>query len=76
MTEEYERLIRDSAHGRATLLDEYGATNEGEFFAVATETFFDRPVELARRHRRLYDLLCDYYRQDPARRVNQNQPDA
>lgn len=69
MTEEYERLIRDSATGRATLIDEYGATNEGEFFAVATETFFDRPVDLAHRHPRLYDLLHNYYRQDPATRV-------
>jgi Mlc titration factor MtfA (ptsG expression regulator) len=70
MSDEYERLIRDSAVGRATLLDEYGATNEAEFFAVATETFFDRPTDLARRHPRLYELLRDYYRQDPARRVN------
>jgi Mlc titration factor MtfA (ptsG expression regulator) len=69
MTQEYERLRRDSATGRATLIDDYGTTNEAEFFAVATETFFDRPRELARLHPRLYELLRDYYRQDPASRV-------
>jgi Mlc titration factor MtfA (ptsG expression regulator) len=68
MTQEYEALKRASAQGRATLLDDYGATNEGEFFAVATECFFDRPVEMARVHPRLYELLRDYFRQDPARR--------
>ena len=46
MTDEYERLRAASDEGRATLLDEYGATNPGEFFAVATEFFFERSVEL------------------------------
>ena len=35
MTAEYNGLVEASVHGRATLLDQYGATNEGEFFAVA-----------------------------------------
>jgi Mlc titration factor MtfA (ptsG expression regulator) len=68
MTREYQRLVNESERGRATLLDEYGATDEGEFFAVATECFFDQPVALRRRHPALYDLLRDYYRQDPAAR--------
>jgi hypothetical protein len=54
--------------GRWTLLDEDAALDEGEFFAVATEYFFGRPVELAEQHPQLYDLLRVYYRQDPARR--------
>jgi Mlc titration factor MtfA (ptsG expression regulator) len=49
-------------------LDQYGTTNEGEFFAVATECFFERPVPLAQRHKRLYEILRDYYHQDPAAR--------
>jgi Mlc titration factor MtfA (ptsG expression regulator) len=69
MTAEYRQLVDASLHGRATLLDRYGATNEAEFFAVATECFFERPVPLAQRHPQLYDLLRDYYRQDPAARV-------
>ncbi|HZT81944.1 MAG TPA: M90 family metallopeptidase [Gemmataceae bacterium] len=69
MTREYTRLLDASGHHRATLLDQYGATNEAEFFAVATECFFDRPAEMAHRHPELYALLRDYYRQDPARRL-------
>jgi Mlc titration factor MtfA (ptsG expression regulator) len=68
MTTEFNRLIHASAHGRATLLDDYGATDEAEFFAVASECFFDQPVEMARRHPELYALLRDYYKQDPASR--------
>lgn len=68
MSREYAALKAASAQGRATLLDDYGAKNEAEFFAVATECFFDRPVELARFHPRLYELLRDYFHQDPAGR--------
>jgi MtfA peptidase len=68
MTAEYQKLIEASAQRRATLLDQYGTTNEAEFFAVATECFFDRPIPLARRHPRLYEVLRDYYHQDPAAR--------
>ena len=66
MTSEYERLVRDCRKGRSTLLDCYGATDIGEFFAVATECFFERPNALTRQHRRLYEILRDYYGQDPA----------
>jgi len=69
MTAEYQRLCDDAEHHRATLLDKYGTRNEGEFFAVATECFFERPVAMRHRHRELYNLLRDYYRQDPAARV-------
>jgi Mlc titration factor MtfA (ptsG expression regulator) len=50
-------------------LDTYGAESEAEFFAVASECFFDCPVELRARHAPLYELLCQYYRQDPAARI-------
>lgn len=75
MTNEYERLIHESEQGRATLLDQYGTKDEGEFFAVATECFFDKPMQLARRHPRLYELLRDYYRQDPAARCARKRPE-
>jgi hypothetical protein len=68
MEREFRQLEQDCEHGRRTLLDCYGATNRGEFFAVATECFFERPRELAHRHPELYEVLRDYYRQDPARR--------
>lgn len=54
--------------GTATFLDGYGAINEAEFFAVATEFFFDRPVSMQRHEPELYALLRDFYQQDPASR--------
>lgn len=56
------------AAGKATFLDGYGATNEAEFFAVATEFFFDRPVATLQREPELYAVLRDFYQQDPASR--------
>lgn len=69
MTNEYQQLVQRAQRGEPTLLDQYGATNVGEFFAVATECFFQRPVELRAFHSRLYDVLRGYYKQDPAERV-------
>jgi Mlc titration factor MtfA (ptsG expression regulator) len=46
----------------------YGATNPGEFFAVATEVFFEQPHELRYAEPALYDVLSRFYRQDPAAR--------
>ena len=50
------------------VLDPYGATNEAEFFAVATEAFFERPARVRDALPDLYALLADFYRQDPAAR--------
>lgn len=62
---EYERLRRDTALGRKTVLDRYGATSPAEFFAVTTECFFTRPELLKARHPELYAELQQYYQQDP-----------
>ncbi len=66
MTEEYERLITADRRGEETVLDPYGAEDPAEFFAVATETFFERPVDLKIKHSALYAELAAYYRVDPA----------
>lgn len=63
---EYRRLVGSVRRGEATLLDQYGASNQAEFFAVATECFFERPSALQQRHEQLYAVLRDFYRQDPA----------
>src|SRR5262245_9492737 len=68
MTEAYRRLRAAEERGEATVLDGYGAENEGEFFAVATEGFFGDGARLAQREPALYAVLRDYYGQDPARR--------
>jgi Mlc titration factor MtfA (ptsG expression regulator) len=65
---EFRSLERAAREGRPDVLDEYGATDPAEFFAVATETFFERPKELERERPELYDALRRYYRQDPGRR--------
>jgi hypothetical protein len=49
-----------------SILDDYGAHDPAEFFAVAVETFFERPREMRRRHLDLYAFLKDYFVQDPA----------
>ncbi len=51
--------------GRSAL-DPYGADDPVEFFAVAVETFFEKPRELRRRHADLYAFLAEYFVQDPA----------
>ncbi len=63
-TREY-RAIRN---GNGGLLRDYGGTDPGEFFAVATEMFFSRPVELRVEKPDLYEVLSGFYRQDPAAR--------
>jgi len=49
-----------------TVIDAYGATNPAEFFAVATECFFQQPHQLRKRHSALYNELKLFYQQDPA----------
>jgi Mlc titration factor MtfA (ptsG expression regulator) len=66
MGDELEALQRAADAGERTLLDPYGAEDAAEFFAVATETFFERGAELRERHPRLYAELQRFYRQDPA----------
>jgi len=67
---EFIRLRSLAGKGQKTFLDSYGAKNEAEFFAVATEEFFDRPLALQQHVPDLYRVLSSYYRQDPAGRVN------
>ncbi len=49
------------------VLDDYGTEGPGEFFAVATEAYFQSARELKRHHRELYELLRDYYLLDTSR---------
>jgi hypothetical protein len=63
---DFDQLVRDTEHHHRTLIDKYGATNPAEFFAVATETFFEKPRRLRAKHPELYLQLQQFYRQDPA----------
>ena len=65
MQREYDALRQRAAIGEPGLLDPYGATDPAEFFAVASEVFFERGAEMAWQHPALYEQLKRYYRVDP-----------
>lgn len=65
-SKEFEDLQRQASQQQQSLMDHYGATNPAEFFAVATETFFECPLQMHRNHEELYRELVDFYRVDPA----------
>ena len=65
LSRDFAALRHDAWFGRQGVLDHYGATNPAEFFAVATEAFFEQPHRLAERHPALYEEFLKYYRVDP-----------
>ncbi|HZK78977.1 MAG TPA: M90 family metallopeptidase, partial [Gemmatimonadaceae bacterium] len=65
MSAEFDALRVAEARGEPTVLDGYGATNPIEFFAVATEAFFERPRELKTKHSALYAELQKFFKQNP-----------
>ena len=67
MEKEYQSLRSAAEKGHRTLLDHYGATNPAEFFAVATEVFFEQPKSLREDHPDLYDQLKNFYNLDMAK---------
>ena len=69
---EYLRLKNDINKGQESFLNAYGATSEAEFFAVATEQFFDQPRLMIKQAPDLYRVLKEFYRQDPSERVSRN----
>ena len=71
-SQEYLRLKNRTEKGKKSFLDAYAATNEAEFFAVATEQFFDQPRLMIKHAPDLYRVLKKYYRQDPSERVSRN----
>lgn len=62
---EFRRLHEALARGEPTLLSPYAATEPAEFFAVASEVFFERPHEMAELHGALYQELARYYAVNP-----------
>jgi hypothetical protein len=74
MSSEYNALRTADEVGTPTVLDTYGAENPAEFFAVATEAFFERPRDLLARHPELYEALGRFFLQDPARDFSEPAP--
>ena len=65
LSSEYEALQKRKKKRTRSVMNKYGATNPAEFFAVATETFFEKSKQMKKRHPELYDELRDYYKLDP-----------
>ena len=65
LSRDFAALRHDAWFGQQGVLDHYGATNPAEFFAVATEAFFEQPHRLAERHGALFEEFLKYYRIDP-----------
>jgi Mlc titration factor MtfA (ptsG expression regulator) len=66
MSAEFARLQYAAATQSPSLLSYYGASNPAEFFAVASEVFFEQPREMAAMHPELYGELRTFYGIDPA----------
>jgi Mlc titration factor MtfA (ptsG expression regulator) len=66
LDDELERLRARADAGERTFLDPYATQDRGEFFAVASEAFFEEPALFARGLPMLYRAYADLYRLDPA----------
>ena len=62
---DYELLQYKTGKGKKSVMDKYGATDPAEFFAVATETFFEKPAQLKKKHPELYHELEGFYKVNP-----------
>ena len=65
LSADYDKLCKKTKRGRCDVIDDYGATNPAEFFAVATETFFEKPRQLQEHHSDLFEELRGYYKVNP-----------
>ena len=63
---EFDKLQKQQGKKRRRpVLRDYGATNAAEFFAVASEAFFEKPRQLKKKHPDVYEALADYYQVKP-----------
>ncbi|MDC0230727.1 zinc-dependent peptidase [Aureispira] len=56
---ETENIIKGKSR-----MNPYGATSQVEFFAVASECFFEHPYALEKNNPELYQILCLVFKQD------------
>ena len=68
LDQEFDRLERHLRTGRGSVFDAYGSKNRVEFFAVATEAFFENPQRFEAEHGAFYALMARFFGQDPAAR--------
>jgi Mlc titration factor MtfA (ptsG expression regulator) len=58
--------LREGRRLERQVMDDYGGVNEAEFFAVATESFFEKPSQMQEKTPELYEELKRFYGWDPA----------
>jgi MtfA peptidase len=63
--EAFAQLQQQAEASVPSLFSHYGATNPAEFFAVASEVFFEQAQEMAAEYPALYGELSRYYRVNP-----------
>jgi Mlc titration factor MtfA (ptsG expression regulator) len=66
LSREYEMLEARVARRKNKVIDAYGLTSPAEFFAVATESFFEKATSMRKRLPDLYEQLKKFYAVDPA----------
>ncbi len=66
MGDAYDDFCARVDAGHETALDPYGAEHPGEFFAVASEAFFETPGVLQAHYPAVYEQFVRYYGLDPA----------
>ena len=76
LSRDFASLQTDAMYRQQSVMDHYGATSPAEFFAVATETFFEKPWQMSEYHADLYAELFKYYRVDPRAWLPQPQVEA
>jgi Mlc titration factor MtfA (ptsG expression regulator) len=69
LSTEFTLLQKKSLKHINTVMNTYGATDPAEFFAVATETFFEKPQRMKSVHPKLYEELKNYFKLDPVKWV-------
>lgn len=65
IADEYLDICERSGKRRRHVIDDYAQTNQAEFFAVATESFFEKPRQMQKKHPELFGALLKYYKLDP-----------
>lgn len=75
MTGAYRKMDEQVARGEEPWLDPYALHNEGEFFAVATEAFFEDPEGFKAHLPEVYRLFAAYYRLVPPKLVPLSVPE-
>ena len=64
-TSEYKSHINNIFTDKKTILRPYGTVHPAEFFAVAAEAFFEKPIKMKNNHHELYDEMKNFFLVDP-----------